>query len=287
MQFHSTSNYIDSSGNLVLDGDITLTSGATFYTTDNGDLVFAPNGTGNLVIGKTGNPAKIIPFADSTSGYDIGETAKRWYDLYLKGKVDIDSTALDIDSLDFVGLGQITTGANTDLTLQPGGTGKTRITDGTDYVDIADGTRALYAVKGSQAVELADGTYAIDATGDVKLSGDITVSGGKLILGSGVETIDNKTSDLLKLTTGGDARIVLGDAEGTKQFEVYDSTANEVAYVDSDGNAIFNGSVTGQAVSGTAGTFSALLTAQDGFIASGTGNILFSTSEDNASVLSL
>ena len=241
VQFHTDTNYIDSTGNLVLDGDITLTSGGTFYTTDNGNLVFAPNGTGNLVVGEDGNTAKIVPFADSTLGYDLGSLSQRWYDIYAKGKIDIDQTALSQTSLDFVSAGAITTGASHDLTLLPGAGGKTRITDGTDYVDIADGTQALYAVKGATATKLADGTYAVDATGDIRLSGDITVSGGRLNFGAGAESIDNETANLLKLTTGGDTRVVLGDDAGTYQFQIADSGGNVVASIDSDGKAVLAG----------------------------------------------
>ncbi|MCK4859194.1 MAG: hypothetical protein KAS87_01405, partial [Candidatus Omnitrophica bacterium] len=307
VQFHSPSNYLDASGNLILDGDITLTSGGTFYTTSNGDLVFAPNGTGNLVIGEAANAAKIIPFADSTVGYDLGETTQRWYDLYLKNSIDIDSTKLDIGSLDFVALGQITTGASTDLTLQPGAGGKTVITDGTDYVHIADGARALYAVNGTDTVELANGTYAINATGDVYISKDLTIAGGKIILGTGTETIDNETNNLLKLITSGDTKVVLGDNAGVNQFQIADSDDNVVAYVDSNGNVSAAASVfstyvqtpqiqtgsgdltlapTGKTTTAqnfeTTGTgtitSAGLLIAQDGLTVSGTGNILFSTS---------
>jgi len=92
VQFHTVANYIDTDGNFVLDGDITLTSGGAFYTTDNGNLVFAPNGTGDLIVGEAGNTAKIIPFADSEVGYDLGAAAARWYDIYAKGKLDVDET---------------------------------------------------------------------------------------------------------------------------------------------------------------------------------------------------
>ena len=241
VQFHTAANYIDSTGNLVLDGDITLTSGGTFYTTDNGNLVFAPNGTGNLVVGETDNAASIVPFVDSTLGYDLGSSARRWYDIYAAGKLDVASTTLESGQLSFVDAGRITTGASKDLILQAGAGGKTQITDGTTTVDIADGTQALYAVNGATAAKLADGTYAVDATGDIRLSGDITVSGGRLNFGAGAESIDNETANLLKLTTGGNARVVLGDDAGTYQFQIADSGGNVAASIDSDGKAVLAG----------------------------------------------
>ncbi|UMX47940.1 MAG: NYN domain-containing protein [Candidatus Nealsonbacteria bacterium DGGOD1a] len=241
VQFHTAANYIDSTGNLVLDGDITLTSGGTFYTTDNGNLVFAPNGTGNLVVGDTDNAASIVPFVDSTLGYDLGSSARRWYDIYAAGKLDVASTTLESGQLSFVDAGRITTGASKDLILQAGAGGKTQITDGTTTVDIADGTQALYAVNGATAAKLADGTYAVDATGDIRLSGDITVSGGRLNFGAGAESIDNETANLLKLTTGGNTRVVLGDDAGTYQFQIADSGGNVAASIDSDGKAVLAG----------------------------------------------
>jgi len=261
VQFHSASNYIDSNGNLVLDGDVTLTGGGAFFTTANGNLVFAPNGAGNLIVGQTGNPTSVIPFENSAIGNDLGAAAARWYDIYAADKLDVASTTLEANQLSFVDTGRITTGAGKDLTLQPGAGGKTRITDGTTTVDIADGTQALYAVNGARAVRLADGTYAVDAAGDIRLSGDIIVAGGKLTFGTSTEQIDNETANLLKLTTGGNAKIVLGDAAGINQFQVADSLGDVVASIDSLGNATTSGNL---AVGGN-------IAVAGGYIQTGTG----------------
>jgi uncharacterized protein (TIGR02145 family) len=248
VQFHTASNYIDSTGNLVLDGDVTLTDGGTFYTTNNGNLVFAPNGSGNVVVGETGHPAKVVPFADSAIGYDLGGLTARWYDIYLKNSVNVDNTTLTGSQLSFVGAGKITTGASQDLTLQAGANGKTIITNGTSSVEIADGAQALYAVNGTNAVKLADGAYAVNATGDVRLSGDITVANGKINLGSGGEKIDNQTAHLLKLTTSGNIKVVLGDASGANQFQVSDSNGNVIAAIDSLGRANFSNTVSSSGI---------------------------------------
>ncbi|PJC68692.1 hypothetical protein CO015_03110, partial [candidate division WWE3 bacterium CG_4_8_14_3_um_filter_42_11] len=169
VQFHSAANNIDSSGNLTLAGDVTLTSGGTFFSTGNGNLVFQAQGTGKAT------------FEDDVSG-------------------------------------------------------------ATYYVDLIDGSQALYAINGIQAVKLADGTYAVDATGDIRLSGDLTVTGDKITFADG-ETIDLETANLFKITTNGNTRVVLGDSGGANQFEIYSSGNIPQALIDSQGRATFLGTL--------------------------------------------
>jgi len=102
--------------------------------------------------------------------------------------------------------------------------------------------QALYAVKGATTVKLADGTWAIDAAGDIKLSGNLTVVGGKINLGAD-SVIDNETSHLLKLTTAGAAQVVLGDTAGINKFHIADKNGNNVFSIDSQGKIISTGTV--------------------------------------------
>jgi len=197
----SANDYFDFDYPVHLSGTGEITGpGAASLTLNNtgGDLTVSTTTSGDLALTSAGNVS--IASAGAASVSSGGGAALT---------LDSDSGVLTLG----VGTNELAnTDTNTSILINPNGTG---------------------------AVQFHSTSNYIDSTGNLVLDGDITVSSGKLILGAGAETIDNETSDLLKLTTGGDARIVLGDAAGANQFEIYDSTeTNEVAYVDSSGNAV-------------------------------------------------
>ena len=198
----STNDYFDFNYPVHLSGTGEITgpgAGGLTLTNATGDLTVSTTTSGDLVLTSAGNVS--IASAGAASVSSGGGAALT---------LDSDSGVLTLGA----GTNELAnTDTNTSILINPNGTG---------------------------AVQFHSTSNYIDSSGNLVLDGDITLtSGGKLILGAGAETIDNETSDLLKLTTGGDARIVLGDAAGANQFEIYDSTeTNEVAYVDSSGNAV-------------------------------------------------
>lgn len=106
----SSAFYVDNSGNVVMDGDITLTSGGTIQTTSNGDITIDPNGTGTNILGANtfmdGNSLYFGSATTSPSIYKGSETDS----LYIRQNTDL-------SSVDFL---IITADAGADLTASSG-----------------------------------------------------------------------------------------------------------------------------------------------------------------------
>lgn len=135
------------------------------------------------------------------------------------GSITIESTVLDINSLDFTGAGLITTGSNTNLTFTPAGTGDTVVTvdsdtnfqisstaPGTDVVAISGGTSATDGVDALQVTFTAD-----DASGNLV---DLTPTFTDNDAGNNAETWNVIDIDALTVTQNDSGGAVTGIVRG-------------------------------------------------------------------------
>jgi len=127
------------------------------------------------------------------------------------GNISIEGTILDINSLDFVAAGTITSGTNTNLTLTPGGTGDVVITNDSDSIlsltGGADGTAALTIAAGDLTltdgdliVTAGDFNVTIDDGDTINFAGDGTPTADVLSINGGTSATDG--ADNLQLTFG-------------------------------------------------------------------------------------
>ena len=240
-----------------------LISGITGYTqatgnfTVNGDsIVSLGTGTGNVTIGNGSGTFSLT----SSGGLNVDTTGN------LTGVSSIDTISMSSTALGFAGVGTISAGGNSNLTLDAGGSGIVRIANGSSGdVEIAGGVSST-------------GCTITNNTGDLACTGDIT--------GSSSGTVGYWTRDALGVitpATGSDIIAATGSASTIATFTATGSNnalraggATDFVAINANGDISTPGDID---VTGTGTITSAgLITASTGLTAT-TGDVEITAGE--------
>ncbi|MFH1392655.1 MAG: hypothetical protein ABIG90_03210, partial [bacterium] len=140
MQINSSNWAMDTSGNLQIDGTLQV-DGATVSAISATTINLGTANVGSTIqIGTEATTADTITIGNSNAATTMALIGGDDWSITSAGALTLDGTVLDIDSLDFTGAGAITTGAASNLTLNPGTTGDVIFTLDTDgsIIDIND-----------------------------------------------------------------------------------------------------------------------------------------------------
>ena len=151
----------DISGNLGIGGNLTVTGTTTF---NGGTMTLGDAATDNVVFGADVD-SNIIPDDDNT--YDLGSSSQEWRDIYIDG-------VAYLDAINFNGTAITATAA--ELNILDG------VTSTATELNLVDGITAG-TVSASKAV-IADSNKDITGFRNVSITGDLTVSGDDITMGT-------------------------------------------------------------------------------------------------------